>query len=57
MKATPARYYCKTRTEAQDRANLYYIASPTAREIKTDNTARQIAIFGKKPQPLALFLF
>ena len=50
-------FYCKTSTEATDRANLYYIASPTARRIETDHTARQIAIYGKNPSPLAIFTY
>lgn len=54
-KHTPTVYYCKTRTEATDRANLYYIASPTARRIET--TAQDIRIFGKKADPLAVFVF
>ena len=55
MKNRVTTYYCKTRTEATDRANLYYIASPTARRIET--TAQDIRIFGKKPEPLAVFQF
>jgi hypothetical protein len=54
-KHTPTVYHCKTRTEATDRANLYYIASPTARRIET--TAQSIRIYGKKPAPLAVFEF
>lgn len=50
-------YHCKSRTEATDRANLYYIASPTASKIETDNTAHEVRIFGKKPAPLAVFMF
>ena len=50
-------YWCKTRTEANDRANLYYIASPTARRMETDNTTKEIRIFGRKPAPLAVFRF
>lgn len=46
-------YHCKTRTEATDRANLYYIASPTARRIEA--TATDIKIYGKKAAPLAIF--
>lgn len=48
-------YHCKGRTEATDRANLYYIASPTARRIET--TAQDIRIFGRKADPLAIFQF
>lgn len=54
-KHTPTVYHCKTRTEATDRANLYYIASPTARRIETN--AQDIRIYGKKPAPLAVFQF
>lgn len=54
-KHTPTVYYCKTRTEATDRANLYYIASPTARRIET--TAQDIRIFGRKADPLAVFRY
>lgn len=54
-KHTPTVYHCKTRTEATDRANLYYIASPTARRIET--TARDIRIYGRKADPLAVFQF
>lgn len=50
-------YHCKGRTEATDKANLYYIASPTARRIETDNEAHKIKIYGKKPAPLAVFEF
>lgn len=55
MKRTATQYFCKTRTEATDRANLYYIASPKARRIET--TAQDIRIYGKKPDPLAVFVF
>lgn len=54
-KHTPTVYYCKTRTEATDRANLYYITSPTARRIET--TAQDIRIYGRKADPLAVFQF
>lgn len=50
-------FWCNTRTEATDRANLYYIASPTARKMETDNTTKEIRIFSKKPAPLAVFRF
>ena len=50
-------FWCKTRTEATDRANLYYIASPTARRIETDNETHKIKIYGRKPAPLAVFEF
>lgn len=57
MKNKVTTYHCKTRTEATDRANLYYIASPTARRIETDNETHKIKIYGKKPAPLAVFEF
>lgn len=57
MKKRVTTYYCKTRTEATDRANLYYIASPTARRIETDNETHKIKIYGRKPAPLAVFEF
>ena len=50
-------YHCAGRTDATDRANLYYIASPTARRIETDNEAHKIKIYGRKPAPLAVFEF
>lgn len=50
-------FWCKTRTEATDRSNLYYIASPTARRIETDHTTKEIRIFGKSPAPLAVFRY
>ena len=57
MKNKVTTYHCKTRTEATDRANLYYIASPTPRRIETDNETHKIKIYGKKPAPLAVFEF
>lgn len=56
-KHTPTVYHCTSITEATDRANLWYISSPTARQIKTDPQARKIAIFGRKPEPLAVFAY
>jgi len=50
-------YHCKSRTEATDRANLYYIASPTARRIERNQEERRIKIYGKKPAPLAEFAY
>lgn len=50
-------YWCKSYTEASDKSNLYYIASPTARRIETDKEVREIRIFAKKPQPLAVFRY
>ncbi len=57
MKKKVTVYYCKTLTEATDRSNLYYISSPTARRIETDNATKEIRIFGKSPAPLAVFRF
>lgn len=57
MKKRVTTYYCKSRTEATDRSNLYYIASPTARRIETDNAIKEIRIFGKSPAPLAVFRY
>lgn len=57
MKKRVAIYNCKSRTEATDRSNLYYIASPTARRIETDNEGHKIKIYGRKPAPLAVFEF
>lgn len=57
MKNKVTTYRCTGRTDATDRANLYYIASPTARRIETDITAKEIRIFGKSPAPLAVFVF
>lgn len=53
---TATRFYCTSRTEATDRANLYYIASPkAARIIKapegiqvTTRDGRALAIFSIK---------
>lgn len=54
-KHTPTVYYCKTRTEATDRANLYYIASPTARGLQTDKD--KITVTGRNGNVLAIFEF
>lgn len=51
------RYNCKSRTEATDRSNLYYIASPTATGITEDKTARQIQVTNRKGNPLAVFQY
>lgn len=56
MKATTV-FWCKTHTEATDRANLYYIASPTATGITEDKTARQIQVTNRKGNPLAVFQY
>ena len=47
MKNKVTVFWCNTKTEATDRANLYYIASPTARKMETDNTTKEIRIFAK----------
>lgn len=57
MKRKVTVFWCKTRTEATDRSNLYYIASPTANRIETDNAIKEIRIFGKSPAPLAVFRY
>lgn len=57
MKNKVTTYRCTGRTDATDRANLYYIASPTARRIETDNEGHKIKIYGKSPAPLAVFEF
>lgn len=51
-----AVYHCTTATEARDRANLYYIASPTARVIKEEKPARRIVIESKRG-PQAIFQY
>lgn len=56
MKATTV-FWCKTHTEATDRANLWYIASPTARRMETDNTTKEILIFAKSEKPVAVFRY
>ena len=55
MKNKVTVYWCKTRTEATDRSNLYYIASPTARGLQTDKD--KITVTGRNGNPLAVFLF
>lgn len=57
MKNKVTVYYCKTRTEATDRSNLYYIASPTACRIENDTEIKEIRIFGRNPAPLAVFRY
>lgn len=47
-------YHCKSRTEATDRANLYYIASPTARGMQIDKD--KITVTGRNGKPLAVFV-
>lgn len=53
---TVTTYHCQTVTEARDRANLYYIASPTARTIIEEKPARRIVIESKKG-PQAIFQY
>ena len=57
MKNKVTVFWCNTKTEATDRANLYYIASPTARKMETDNTTKEIRIFAKSEKPLAVFRY
>ena len=54
---TVTTYHCQTATEARDRSNLYYIASPPARAIQDNKPAREIVITGKKGNPLAVFQY
>ena len=53
----PNVYKCKSYTDATDKANLYYIASPTARRIERNQEERRIRIYGKKPTPIAEFAY
>lgn len=53
MKNKVTTYHCTGRTDATDKANLYYIASPTATGIQTDTD--KITVTGKKGNPLAIF--
>ena len=53
----PNIYKCKSYTDATDKANLYYIASPTARRIERNQERKSIEIYGKKPVPLAVFQY
>ena len=55
MKNKVTVYKCQGRTDVTDRANLYYIASPTARGLQTDKD--KITITGRNGRPLAVFLF
>ena len=50
-------YRCTSSTDATDRANLYYIASPTAAGMQRDPQARQITVTNKKGKALALFAY
>lgn len=53
----PNVYRCNSYIDATDKANLYYIASPTARRIEQSQEERRIKIYGKKPAPLAEFAY
>lgn len=55
MKNRVTIYHCQGRTDATDKANLYYIASPTARGLQTDKD--KITVTGRNGTPLAVFLF
>lgn len=48
-------YTCRTATEARDRANLYYIASATARRMTTED--RTISIRNAKGAQIAVFTY
>ena len=54
---TATKYNCKSVTEATDRSNLYYIASPTATAITKDTDKRQITVSNRKGNPLAVFVY
>lgn len=57
MKKPVTVYHCTSITDATDKANLYYIASPTARRIERNQKERSIKIYGKKPAPIAEFTY
>lgn len=57
MKNKVTTYYCTGRTEATDLANLYYIASPTARGLQTDHGKREITVTNRHGNPLAIFCY
>ena len=50
-------YKCTSRTEATDRANLWYIASPSASRMQRDAESRQITISSRAGKPLAVFAY
>lgn len=50
-------YYCQSATEATDRANLYFIASPRAREIEKDGQRKRITLKSKDGKPIAIFAY
>lgn len=53
MKNRVTTYYCKSRTEATDRSNLYYIASPKAAGIQASPEA--IKVTTRDGRALAVF--
>ena len=55
MKNRVTVYHCTGRTEATDRANLYYIASPAASGMQTAKD--KITVTGRKGNVLAIFEF
>ena len=57
MKNKVTVFWCKSYTEANDKSNLYYIASPTARRIENDKAVKEIRIFAKSEKPLAVFRY
>jgi len=54
MKNKVTTYHCTSRTDATDKANLYYIASPTARGMQIDKD--KITVTGRNGNPLAVFV-
>ena len=50
-------YRCTSSTDATDRANLYYIASPSASRMQRDTESRQITISSRAGKPLAVFQY
>lgn len=55
MKATI--YHCKTATEANDRANLYYISVNAASGMRKDHERRTIEITNKRKTIIAVFAY
>ena len=55
MKNKVTTYHCTGRTDATDRANLYYIASPAASGMQTERD--KIIITGRTGNVLAIFEF
>lgn len=56
MKTTTI-YKCSTSTEANDRANLFYINSRAARKIERERQSRQIKVLGRNACILAIFAY